>query len=587
MTKIFNNIFTYKKYFLPVLVTSIIITIITFYIPFITSHIINVGLHQLKNGIINNIQNEQWNFIFNYSLIMISCSIVLGLSIFFNNFFANLISIKIVKELREKLFSKLLDLSNTEINKFTNESIINRLTNDTSIVQNMYYMLVQQFFTFPLYIIIGIFFIILLAPSLLWIFVLILLIAAVVAFLLFKFTRPIFSKTQYILDKINSKTRQIIKGIYITKSYNQENTEILEFENINNKLFRLQYFSGKLLSIIMPLTTLGINIIGLIIILFGGIYVNFGNLQAGNIIALLSYVSTIFATIISFGMFISSLPSSIVSYNRINEILQISNKSISNNAIKSKCTFYNKFVIDLQNVSYKFKDNKFCLNDINLKILNNKTYGIIGLPGSGKTTLLKLILGLYEPTKGQIIIDGINKNKIDIQSYNTNFAYCPQDSFLFYDTVLNNITYGINNQKKISPSLLNKAIKIAKADEFIALNHEQEKKIFNSTIYQGSKNISGGQRQRLSIARAIASDRQIMVFDDSFSSIDYKTEKLIKKQMKDLKNKTIIISSTRASSIIDADEIIVLDKGKIVGIGSHDKLIKTCNKYKQINKISN
>ena len=399
------------------------------------------------------------------------------------------------------------------------------------------------------------------------------------SFVMVNFCKPIFMRMQSLIDNVNLKTRELLSGLYVSRAFNRADYDIDKSHKANESLYKNQLFLGRIMAFIAPLLGLGASGISVLVLLIGGYYISFGSLQVGDLVAFISYSTMVITAFTSLGLFLGSIPRATVAVNRIEEIIKTDTKIKYDNSDKKKMQVKD---IVFKDVSFSYTNSKTCaVENLNFSISPNTTTGIIGTTGSGKSTIIKLILRFQDPSGGKIIFGDKDIKDLDIQNYRSLFAYAPQQSFLFSGTVKSNVGYGKHTDDKNSDSdyLLEK-LNNAQAGDFIKNSEDLDRE-----ISQDSTNISGGQRQRLSIARALATDAEILLLDDCFTALDYKVESKLRKTLKNTKDKnTKIIVSSRISSIIDADQIIVLENGKIAGIGTHDTLMSTCGEYIKIAK---
>ena len=485
--------------------------------------------------------------------------------------------------IREKLFDKVQNLSMNEIKKFQTSSLITRTTNDVTQVEMIIAMGLHMLIKSPITAIWAITKI--LNKSWQWsaITASAVLILLIMITILVTIVMPKFKKVQKLTDQINNKTRENIKGIRVIRAFNAEKYQENKFEETNNELTNNQLFTQKAMSFMSPIMYL--IMYGLTLaIYFAGAYI----IKDAQIIDKLplftdmvvfsSYAMQIVMSFLMLSMIFMIYPRASVSIKRINEVLETENtvkegtKNVKETQIKGE--------VEFKNVSFKYPGaDEYVLENISFVAKNGETVAFIGSTGSGKSTLINLVPRFYDATEGEILIDGINVKEYTEESLYNKLGYIPQKAVMFSGTVSENIAYGKNKHGKISKEQVQEAIKIAQAEEFVLKMDKQ----YESDIAQGGTNISGGQKQRLAIARAIARKPEIYIFDDSFSALDYNTEKILRHELKKYtKNATNLIVAQRIGTIMNADKILVLDQGKCVGIGTHKQLLKTCKVYKEI-----
>ena len=485
--------------------------------------------------------------------------------------------------IREKLFDKVQNLSMNEIKKFQTSSLITRTTNDVTQVEMIIAMGLHMLIKSPITAIWAITKI--LNKSWQWsaITASAVLILLIMITILVTIVMPKFKKVQKLTDQINNKTRENIKGIRVIRAFNAEKYQENKFEETNNELTNNQLFTQKAMSFMSPIMylimyglTLAIYFVGAYIIKDAQIIDKLPLFT--DMVVFSSYAMQIVMSFLMLSMIFMIYPRASVSIKRINEVLETENtvkegtKNIKETQIKGE--------VEFKNVSFKYPGaDEYVLENISFVAKNGETVAFIGSTGSGKSTLINLVPRFYDVTEGEILIDGINVKEYTEESLYNKLGYIPQKAVMFSGTVSENIAYGKNKHGKISKEQVQEAIKIAQAEEFILKMDKQ----YESDIAQGGTNISGGQKQRLAIARAIARKPEIYIFDDSFSALDYNTEKILRHELKKYtKNATNLIVAQRIGTIMNADKILVLDQGKCVGIGTHKQLLKTCKVYKEI-----
>ena len=477
--------------------------------------------------------------------------------------------------LREKTFSKVLAFSQEELNHFSTASLITRSTNDIQQIQMMLTIILRLTLFAPAMAIGGVYHVLQTGTNLSWIilFAVITVIAIMGALLLI--TMPKFKLLQKQVDKLNLISREILTGLQVIRGFNRQETENARFQISNEELMNTQLFVNRVMSLMMPLMMLIMNVVSIIIVWYSGQEISQGNIQVGQMTAFIQYAMQIIFSFLLFSMMAVMLPRAMVSADRIQEVLDT--PLVIHNPSKAKVIADRKGHIQFNNVSYHFKGATTpAVEDLSFQAIPGQTTAIIGSTGSGKSTILNLLMRYYDVSQGEILIDGIDIRELSIKALREMIGYVPQKGVLFSGTIASNIKYA---DVQISDEDMEKAAKIANAEDFIFDKPEK----FNAAISQGGMNISGGQKQRLAISRAIASDPQIYLFDDSFSALDYRTDSAVRKELSAVtEDKTVIIVAQRVSTILNADNIIVLDEGKIVGQGTHKKLYKHNQVYQEI-----
>ena len=487
------------------------------------------------------------------------------------------VAAKLGQNLRNKVFKKVLGFSIEEFKAFSTASLITRSTNDIQQIQNLIAMLFRVVVYAPIVGIGG--FIRVLNnshTSMAWIIGLAILCILGIILTLFIIAMPKFKKLQELVDRLNLVAREILTGLPVIRAFNTEKKEEKRFEDANKILMKTNIFVNKAMSLMMPALMFVMNSVALLIIWLGGHNVANGNIQVGDMIAFIQYTMQIVISFLVISMISIMLPRAQVSANRINEILE-KEPRIKDNENTKKFDNSKKGLVEFKNVSFRYPDaDAEILTDINFTAEPGKTTAIIGSTGSGKSTIVNLIPRFYDVTGGELLIDGVNIKDVPQHELRKRIGFVPQKGLLFSGTIESNIKYG---NPKMSDKQMKEAAEIAQATEFIEAKPEK----YKSEIAQGGTNVSGGQKQRLSIARAIAIDPEIFVFDDSFSALDLKTDSKLRAALAEkTKNKTVIIVAQRVSTILNAEQIVVLEDGKIVGIGKHQELMKNCDTYSQI-----
>ena len=487
------------------------------------------------------------------------------------------VAAKLGQNLRNKVFKKVLGFSIEEFKAFSTASLITRSTNDIQQIQNLIAMLFRVVVYAPIVGIGG--FIRVLNnshTSMAWIIGLAILCILGIILTLFIIAMPKFKKLQELVDRLNLVAREILTGLPVIRAFNTEKKEEKRFEDANKILMKTNIFVNKAMSLMMPALMFVMNSVALLIIWVGGHNVANGNIQVGDMMAFIQYTMQIVISFLVISMISIMIPRAQVSANRINENLE-KEPRIKDNENTKKFDNSKKGLVEFKNVSFRYPDaDAEILTDINFTAEPGKTTAIIGSTGSGKSTIVNLIPRFYDVTGGELLIDGVNIKDVPQHELRKRIGFVPQKGLLFSGTIESNIKYG---NPKMSDKQMKEAAEIAQATEFIEAKPEK----YKSEIAQGGTNVSGGQKQRLSIARAIAIDPEIFVFDDSFSALDLKTDSKLRAALAEkTKNKTVIIVAQRVSTILNADQIVVLEEGKIVGIGKHQELMKNCDTYSQI-----
>ncbi len=511
---------------------------------------------------------------------MLLCAFASLICAIFTGYLIAGISAKFSRNVRKKLFEKVLDFSSGEVKEFSTSSLITRTTNDITQLQMFLAMGLQLLIKSPLTAIWAISKI--LNKSWQWsalTALAVVLLLTTIAILL-SLVLPRFKIVQKLIDRINNVTRENLNGIRVIRAFNAEDYREEKFEEVNGELTKIQLFNQKAFAVMQPVMFLVMYLLTLSIYIVG-VYLIKDSLMAdkltifGDMVVFSSYAMQVIMAFLMLAMIFMMLPRANVSASRINEVLdqEVSIKNGTKTKGKEVGT------VEFRDVSFKYPDAEECiLEHVSFKASQGETVAFIGSTGSGKSTLINLIPRFYDVTSGSILVDGIDVRDYDLQALYNKLGYVSQKAVLFNDTIEKNVSYGDNGKKK-DKKLIREALKVAQALEFVDKMDDKEQ----SMIAQGGSNISGGQKQRLSIARAIARQPEIYIFDDSFSALDYQTDKTLRKALKKhTKAATVLIVAQRIGTIMNADKIIVLDCGKCVGVGTHRELLKSCEVYRQI-----
>ena len=517
------------------------------------------------------------NYLKEVGFMMIIVTLISGVASIISNFISSRVSAKVAYNLREKLYNKVLSFSKQDIDKFSTASLITRSTNDIQQIQNALNMFLFIAFFAPMMAMWGIYKVTQTDTGMTWIIALgvgiLALVLAVITFLVM----PKFKIMQKLIDKVNLVTRELLTGISVIRVFGREKHEEERFDKENVILRDNQLFVNRTMSALMPMIMLIMNGISLLIIWIGGKNIDAGSIQVGDMMAFITYTMQIVMSFLFFTFLMMQLPRAEVAAGRINEVLEAPVTVVDGNDLQDDKIKDVKGTLKFENVSFTFDGaDSPVLSNISFEAEAGKTTAIIGSTGSGKSTLLHLIPRYFDATEGQITIDGTNIKDISLGKLRDMLGFVPQKGVLFSGTIASNIKFGDEN---ISDEDMYKAAEIAQALEFI----EGKEDKFDSEISQGGSNVSGGQKQRLSIARALAKKPKILLFDDSFSALDYKTDVKLRKTLREkMQDTTTIIVAQRIATILNADKIIVMNEGKVVGIGKHQELLKTCPTYLEI-----
>ena len=524
-----------------------------------------------------NTDDIQNNYILKTGLQMLGIALITMVCAVTIMLLSSRVAAKLGKTLREKVFKKVMTFSNAELNQFSTASLITRSTNDVQQIQMLITILFRVVVYAPI-IGIGGFLRVLTTTdnSMAWIIGIAILAILLIVGTLFAIAMPRFKKLQDLIDKLNEVSREILTGLPVIRAFNKEKKEEARFDVANKDLMKTNLFVNKAMSMMMPLLMFIMNSIMILIVWVGGHNVDQGVMQVGDMMAFIQYTMQIVMAFLMISMISIMLPRAAVSARRINEVIE-AKPSITDKKETKKFNPDKKGLVEFKNVSFRYPDaDTEILEDINFTAEPGKTTAIIGSTGSGKSTVVNLIPRFYDVTGGELCIDGVNVKNVSQKDLRDIIGFVPQKGVLFSGTIESNIKYA---DETMSDEKMVEAAEIAQATEFI----EGKEKKYQDPIAQGGGNVSGGQKQRLSIARAIAKDPEIFVFDDSFSALDFKTDSELREALATrTKNKTVIIVAQRISTILNADKIIVLEEGKMVGMGTHEELMKHNETYRQI-----
>lgn len=521
-----------------------------------------------------NVNSIQMNYLKNKGIVMAFLAFVAMLASAAGGFCASKIASGTSRDLRYKVFKKVLGFSNAEMGNFSTASLITRCTNDIQQIQMVTVMMFRIVMFAPVMAVGGIVMALKTNIGLSWIIVLAVAVLFSVVIVLMKLTMPKFKIMQTLVDRLNLVAREILTGISVIRAFSREKHEEKRFDDANTRLMKTQLFTNRVMTFMMPTMMLIMNGTSVLVVLAGAHGAENGTMMVGDIMAFISYamhiiMSFMFITIISI-----MLPRAAVAADRVEEVLNVKNEIQNPEVIKTPEKIRGK--IEFKNVDFRYSDSEEkVLENISFTAEPGQTTAIIGSTGSGKSSVISLIPRLYDVSAGQVLFDGVDVRDMDLKTLRKHIGFVPQKGILFSGTIKSNILFGAENNEDI----MKDAAETAQAEEFILSKEEG----YNSSISQGGTNVSGGQKQRLSIARAIAKKPEVYIFDDSFSALDYKTDKMLRAALKEkVGSATVIIVAQRISTILHAEKIIVMDEGKIVGMGTHEELLKNNDVYRQI-----
>ena len=513
---------------------------------------------------------------------MLLCAFGSLLSAILVGYISSNVSASFSKTIRKKLFNKVENLGIAEVKNFSTSSLITRTTNDITQIQMFISMGLQLLIKAPVTAIWAVTKI--LNKNITWsaITAVAVIILLVTILALMSIVMPRFKRVQKLTDKLNGVTRENLTGIRVVRAFNAEKYQEDKFSKVNNELTNTQLFNQKAFAIMQPIMYLVMYFLTLSIYFIGADLINKAMMSDklslfSDMVVFSSYSMQVIMSFLMLAMIFMMLPRASVSAKRINEVLD-TKLSIKDGKFTGDTK--ETGTVEFKNVSFKYPDaEEYLLKDISFKANKGETVAFIGSTGSGKSSLINLIPRFYDATDGEVLVDGVDVKEYKQESLRNKISYVPQKATLFHGTVSSNVSFGDNGKGEINAKKIEEAVRVAQAEEFVS----KMDKTYDAAIAQGGTNVSGGQKQRLSIARAVARDPEIYIFDDSFSALDYKTDYILRKELKNYtKDATSLIVAQRIGTIMNADKILVLDNGKCVGMGTHKELLKTCDVYKQI-----
>ena len=480
------------------------------------------------------------------------------------------------RNLRNSVYRKVITFSGAELNHFSTASLITRSTNDVQQIQLLFAMIFRIVLYAPILGIGGVYKVFQTDASMTWILALAVVLIMIFVAFLFKVAMPKFTKLQYLIDKLNLVAREILTGVYVIRAFSTEKHEEERFEDANINLTKTNLFVNRCMTFMMPVMMLIMNGVTVLIVWNGAHAVNDGTMQVGNMMAFMQYAMQIIMAFLMITMMSIMIPRASVAAKRINEVMD-TQVSIRDGEAHKTPMESRKGEVAFEQVGFAYPGaDEETISDISFTAKKGETVAFIGSTGSGKSTLVNLIPRFFDVTRGRILVDGVDIRDMNLHDLRDRIGYVPQKGVLFSGTIDSNIRYG---KEEAGEEEVKRAAEIAQAWDFI---QEKEKGV-QAEIAQGGTNVSGGQKQRLSIARAIAKNPEIYIFDDSFSALDYKTDVTLRRALKkETKEATTLIVAQRISTILHADKILVLDEGKVVGQGTHQELLKSCDVYRQI-----
>lgn len=565
MLKLFKHLKPYVWLIIPLVILTYLQVMANLQLPDYMAKIINDG-----------IIGESMNAIYRNGGIMLLVTLGGGIAAVGVGFLATRVATSFARDIRRKVFEKVESFSIAEFNSLSTASLITRSTNDIQQIQMVTLMILRMVLMAPFMAIGALQNAIQNAPELSWIIAMAVGALFVIIVVLFTTALPKFKILQKMVDMLNLVTRENLTGLRVIRAFNKEKTEEKKFDEANTDLMRLNLFVNRLMIILQPFMMLLMNIALVAIVWFGAQLVSDNSIEIGNMMAFMQYATQVIMSFLMISIIFIMIPRASVSAKRVNEVLNTT-ATIRDPKNPTKPARNGHGRIEFRDVTFTYPDaDSPVLSGINFTAEPGQTTAFIGSTGSGKTTLIGLIPRFYDVTAGQVLIDNVDVRDMRLRDLSGQIGYVPQKGVLFSGTVKSNVTYG---NKRASTKEIDTAIKVAQASDFVKKLEDG----LQSNISQGGTNVSGGQKQRLSIARALAVKPKVYIFDDSFSALDFKTDaKLRKALQKETAGKTVLIVGQRISTIMNADKIIVMDEGKIVGQGTHDELMKHNVVYQEI-----
>lgn len=523
-----------------------------------------------------NTDNIQTGYVLLSGLKMLALALASMIATIMVGFLAARIAASLGRELRGRVFRRVVSFSNAEFDHFSTASLITRSTNDIQQIQMLFVMLLRIVFYAPILGIGGVLKVLNTNTSMAWIIAVAVMAILTLVLVLFAVAMPKFKIMQKLVDKLNLVTREILTGLPVIRAFSTQKHEEKRFDDANQDLTKTSLFVNRVMTFMMPVMMLVMNGISILIVWNGSHSVDAGVMQVGDLMAFIQYTMQIIMSFLMISMISIMLPRASVSADRIQEVLE-TEPTIRDPEKAASFDEKRKGVLEFRNVSFHYPDaDGNVINNVNFTALPGETTAIIGSTGSGKSTLVNLIPRFYDATEGEILLDGVNIREVPQHDLRAKIGYVPQKGVLFSGTIATNLKYG---RPEMADEEMEQAARIAQAEDFITAKPDG----YDAEIAQGGTNVSGGQKQRLSIARAIAVNPEVYIFDDSFSALDYKTDVTLRKALQQVTaESTVIIVAQRISTILHAEQIIVLDEGNVAGIGTHQELMESCEVYQQI-----
>lgn len=565
-----KKIFKYLKPFIPMIIVAILLTfgqaMLNLYLPNLMSEIVN-------NGIVGQSLDE----VYKSGIDMLIVTLGFMACAIGSTFMASRVAAGFGQKLRNAVYRQVENFSLAEFKKISTSSLITRTTNDVMQVQQLTLMSMRMMINAPLMCIGGIIMAVSKNKELSILFIVVIPILLVAIVSLARKIVPLFTTLQKRTDRINQVIREKLTGVRVIRAFGTQEYERKRYDKASKDIYDISLKSAYIMSILMPIVLFLVNASSVAVIWFGSHLVDAGSMQIGDMMAFMQYAIQVLFSVLGVTMIFVMIPRAIVSAKRIIEVLETESSIKDNEKILTEEEITKPGEIEFVNATFKYEDGEEpVLSDMNFKIKKGETVAVLGGTGSGKTSLLSLIMRFYDITEGEVKIGGVNIKEFSLKQLRDMIGYVPQKAVLFSGTIESNIKYG---KADSTYEEMVEAAKIAQSYDFIDSLEEK----FNSPVAQGGTNFSGGQKQRLSIARAIIRKPQIYLFDDSFSALDYETDKRLREALNEnMKDATVVIVAQRVSTVLNADKILFIDDGKIIAQGTHSELYNTCEEYKEV-----
>lgn len=565
-----KKIFKYLKPFIPMIIVAVILTfgqaMLNLYLPNLMSDIVN-------NGIVGQSLDE----VYKSGVDMLIVTLGFMACAIGSTFMASRVASGFGQKLRNAIYKQVEKFSLAEFKKISTSSLITRTTNDVMQVQQLTLMSMRMMINAPIMCIGGIIMAVSKNKELSILFVIVIPILLVVIVFLARKIVPLFTTLQKRTDRINQVIREKLTGVRVIRAFGTQKYERDRYDEANKNIYDISLRAAYIMSVLMPIVLFLVNASSVAVIWFGSHLVDSGSMQIGDMMAFMEYAIQVLFSVLGVTIIFVMIPRAIVSAKRIIEVLETKSSIIDNGKVLSEKEITRPGEIEFVNATFKYEDgDEPVLSDMNFKIEKGQTVAVLGGTGSGKTSLLSLMMRFYDITEGEVKIGGVNIKDFSLKQLRNMIGYVPQKAVLFSGTIESNIKYG---KEDATYEEMVEAAKIAQSYDFIDSLEDK----FNSPVAQGGTNFSGGQKQRLSIARAIIRKPQIYLFDDSFSALDYETDKRLREALnKNMEDATVVIVAQRVSTVLNADKILFIDEGKIIAQGTHSELYNTCEEYKEV-----